>query len=133
MPEFGTIHQPANPSIQRSMLSANERMLQAMASVIKEGTSYECSGKSFAIKNKVFEALETDPALLLLADPANILNLRCRLASKANQLISSYRNWTTELPSGLMESRSRTALSIKLMYTTIHPAIRFGCRYRGHE
>ncbi|MGG4088997.1 HK97-gp10 family putative phage morphogenesis protein [Bacillus licheniformis] len=37
LPEFGTIHQPANPSIQRSMLSANERMLQAMASVIKRG------------------------------------------------------------------------------------------------
>lgn len=37
LPEFGTIHQPANPSIQQSMKSANDRMLEAMVAVIRKG------------------------------------------------------------------------------------------------
>jgi HK97 gp10 family phage protein len=37
LPEFGTIHQPANPFIERSMKNANERMLNAMREVIQAG------------------------------------------------------------------------------------------------
>ncbi|MCY8947971.1 HK97-gp10 family putative phage morphogenesis protein [Bacillus atrophaeus] len=37
LPEFGTIHQPANPFIQRSMMKANDKILEAMRKAIKAG------------------------------------------------------------------------------------------------
>ncbi|WP_269773946.1 HK97-gp10 family putative phage morphogenesis protein [Bacillus siamensis] len=37
LPEFGTLHQAANPFIHRSMLKANGKMLDAMEKVIKAG------------------------------------------------------------------------------------------------
>ncbi|QOQ53515.1 HK97-gp10 family putative phage morphogenesis protein [Bacillus amyloliquefaciens] len=37
LPEFGTLHQAANPFIQRSMVKANDKMLEAMEKVIKAG------------------------------------------------------------------------------------------------
>nr|WGE08430.1 hypothetical protein P5658_09090 [Bacillus subtilis] len=37
LPEFGTIHQAANPFIRNSMVQANDKMLDAMEKVIKAG------------------------------------------------------------------------------------------------
>ncbi|WIG48953.1 hypothetical protein QPL78_09670 [Bacillus halotolerans] len=37
LPEFGTIHQAANPFIRNSMFQANDKMLDAMEKVIKAG------------------------------------------------------------------------------------------------